>query len=190
MGSFSPKKKFQARHWSPRFWLVGSPGFEPGSRTPEAQVDYSSVREDLITWLGSRNLGDTYRKRIIRELDRWVTAIGCPMDVVEVFSGLTAGQKNNLNRAIRALFNFLGSQGWSKDCLVASSDQPPRSARTDEGLPFLAEPYFREANKNVSELKEGLCSFPSDCQLRFKFVFRYLNCKETNEQNGKDGKTG
>ena len=117
MGSFSPKKKFQARHWSPRFWLVGSPGFEPGSRTPEAQVDYSSVREDLITWLGSRNLGDTYRKRIIRELDRWVTAIGCPMDVVEVFSGLTAGQKNNLNRAIRALFNFLGSQGWSKDWL-------------------------------------------------------------------------
>jgi len=39
------------------------------------------------------------------------------MDVVEVFSGLTAGQKNNLNRAIRALFNFLESQGWNKDWL-------------------------------------------------------------------------
>jgi intergrase/recombinase len=50
-------------------------------------------------------------------LDKNVKTIRGPMDVLTVFSKLTAGQQHNLSRGMRNLFNFLEAQGFSKDYL-------------------------------------------------------------------------
>lgn len=69
-------------------------------------MDWPGVRDEFIEWLGSKNYCNEYFKRIIGELDRYIDTITSPLDVARAFRDLTFGQQQNLNRAVRALFNF------------------------------------------------------------------------------------
>ena len=102
--------------------MVRSPGFEPGSPAWETQfspafnncspkIDYSALRTDFLRFLESKRLSREYIRCMLSYLDRYVRVISEPMDVVRVFSGLTAGQQHQLNRGLRNLFNFLEAQG-------------------------------------------------------------------------------
>jgi len=51
---------------------------------------------------------------MVHYLDRYVTVIRSPMDVIRLFSGLSVGQQHHLNRALRAFFNFLEMMGVEK----------------------------------------------------------------------------
>jgi len=64
-----------------------------------------------LKWLKSRNYSKVHERAIINNLNRYVTVIEGPMDVANIFAGLTHGQQHQLNRAIRALFNFCEVMG-------------------------------------------------------------------------------
>jgi len=66
------------------------------------------------------------KEGILSYLDRFVTVIGEPMDVVRVFAPLSRGQQHNLDRGLRALFNFLEAQGYPKVFLDAFRKNIPR----------------------------------------------------------------
>ena len=101
--------------------MVRSPGFEPGFSAWQAKrslkIDYLALRSDFLEWAEER-FDIRYFKCMVSYLDRYVKGpIRGPMDVVRVFSGLSEGQKHNLSRGLRNLFNFLEAQGWSKGYL-------------------------------------------------------------------------
>ena len=97
------------------------PGFEPGSpaRGPKTglSIIWADFRDDFIKYAKSRyNLRNA--QRLISYLDRYVRSpIKCPMDIVNLFSGLSNGQQHHLNRALRALFKFLEVMGYDKTWL-------------------------------------------------------------------------
>jgi len=108
--------------------MVRLPGFEPGLPAWQADgknlitqkslaIDYSTIRNNFVSFLESRNLNRRYIKCMLSYLDRYVKIITGPMDVVNAFHGLTSGQQHNLNRGIRNLFKFLEAQGFNKEYL-------------------------------------------------------------------------
>jgi len=100
---------------------VRPPRFEPGSSAWQADetrvIDWQKIREDFKLYIGSENLNARYVSCILSYLDRFITIIQGPNDILRVFQGLTSGQKHNLNRGLRNLFNFLEKQGFDNDYL-------------------------------------------------------------------------
>ena len=113
------------------------PGLELGRLGGNsATIDYRKVRADFIAFLESRNLNRGYVEKTLRYLDRYVTVIEGPMDVVRVFGGLTNGQQHNLIRGVRSLFNFLEAQGFSEGYLnVLRKNIPRDSVGVDVRIP-------------------------------------------------------
>ncbi|HEX68881.1 MAG TPA: hypothetical protein ENG10_01120 [Candidatus Bathyarchaeota archaeon] len=108
--------------------MVRPPGFEPGSSAWQAplngspalkglKINYLQIRSDFVTFLKSRGLNPRYIECMLRYLDKYVTVINGPMDILRIFSGLTKGQQHNLSRGLRNLFNFLEMQGFNKNYL-------------------------------------------------------------------------
>jgi len=93
---------------------VRPPGFEPGSSARKAQFgEYGPV----LSWRATKNGFKEYvqykkynpltAKSLISYLDKYVTEVGSPIDVMRLFKDLTVGQAHHLNRALRAWFNYL-----------------------------------------------------------------------------------
>jgi intergrase/recombinase len=127
---------------------VGSLGFEPRtSSAPGCEksawptVNYPALRSDFIEFLKTKNFNQHYVKEsILSYLNRFVTVIHEPMDVLKVFSGLTPGQQHCLNRGVRNLFNFLEAQGYPKAWLdLLRKNIPKENIGFDIKVPTDAE---------------------------------------------------
>ena len=90
------------------------PGFEPGSSAWQAggEIDWSVLREGFIDYLASRGLNERYRRGLIRYLDKYVTVIRGPGDVVRLFAGVRRA-RHHLALGLRNLFNYLEIEGFS-----------------------------------------------------------------------------
>jgi intergrase/recombinase len=121
--------------------MVRSPGFEPGITSLEDQtgtssgfpfspatliIDYGDVKTDFLKWLESRHFSEVYFKGILSYLERYVKVLQKPMDVAQIFMGLTDGQRHQLNRAVRALFNFYEFLGMDKQFLEVLRNAAPK----------------------------------------------------------------
>ena len=118
------------------------PGFEPGIAGLEGQVrtsggflpspaatfviSYPAIRQEFLEWLKSKNYSKVHERSIINYLDKYVTVIQKPMDVINVFAGLTRGQQHQLNRAVRALFNFCEVMGVDEGFLRSLRKAVPK----------------------------------------------------------------
>jgi hypothetical protein len=80
-------------------------------------IEYPSLRGDFVAFLESSRFNSWYVKCMLNYLDKYVTVISGPMDVVRIFSRLTDGQQHNLSRGLRNLFNFLEAQGFDEGYL-------------------------------------------------------------------------
>jgi intergrase/recombinase len=92
---------------------VRSPGFEPGIASLEGHcesfsLNWLQVGADFLKWIESKHYSKVYAQSIVSCLKRYVkdNVLTKPMDVVKLFAGLSDGQRHNLNRAVKALFNF------------------------------------------------------------------------------------
>jgi len=108
--------------------MAGPLGFEPrisgsaGQKEPPAGSIH--LQQPIIDWKDPRIQAGfaEYVKRydlataqtLVRYLDRYVTALESPIDVMTLFSPLTIGQQHHLNRALRALFNFCEIMGFDR----------------------------------------------------------------------------
>jgi len=111
-----------------------------GPVEPDARVQSAGSRESLdgglscdgsrsidtgVSWLDHRQGFIEYAKRynpetakgMVNYLDRYVTVVRSPTDIIRVFNGLSAGRQHQLNRALRALFNYAEIMGSRKDWL-------------------------------------------------------------------------
>ena len=99
--------------------LVRPPGFEPGSPAWQAlaPVLWNELRDGFREFAADRYAPQT-AKGLINYLERFLKEpIQDPVDVLRLFSNLSVGQQHHLNRALRALFNYLEILGWSKTWL-------------------------------------------------------------------------
>jgi len=63
--------------------------------------------------LDGRGLAVEYRRHIVNVLDRFAPKLSGPMDVIKLFSGLSAGQRHNLLYSVRNLLNFCEAVGFN-----------------------------------------------------------------------------
>jgi len=96
------------------------PGFEPGSPAWQAPAPilWNEIRDGFREFAADRYAPQT-AKGLINYLDRFIGSdpIHDPKDILRIFQGLSVGQQHHLNRALRALFNYLEILGWSKEWL-------------------------------------------------------------------------
>jgi len=173
--------------------LAGGVGFEP--TTPSLggscafHISYPELRKDFVVWLESRGLNESYRKHMIRDLDRFVGVIKEPMDIARIFSPLTHGQKHNLNRALRALLNFLESQGFNTEILTALKRNIPKdSVGIDLKIPS-EDKIIRSLRtmKQASTIYNDLYNLVLDSGLRLTEAVMFSNDvsrSEVEEVNG------
>ena len=84
----------------------GCPDLNRGPESPSLLVDWRKLRQNFLVWLKSRDLAFDYKRSIINYLDRFAPKLSCPLDVVRLFDGLSAGQKHCLLFSLRNLFNY------------------------------------------------------------------------------------
>jgi len=120
---------------------VGPGRFELPSQAPKAynpnlSLDWRRDHDNFLSWLESRKYNRVYIQTILSYLRRYVGVLSGPMDVINAFHGLTEGQQHNLDRGVRALFNFYEDMGIDEDYLNAFRKViPPEQEFVDLKVP-------------------------------------------------------
>jgi intergrase/recombinase len=114
--------------------MVRSPGFEPGSSAWEADskaqtLNWGRSKPEFTEYIRSKRFNARYERDILTNLDKYVVTIRSPMDVIRIFSKLTAGQAHNLNRALRNFLNFYELKGVNTDYLNSLRKAIPQDTR-------------------------------------------------------------
>jgi len=99
------------------------PGFEPGSVARESDtiglshsyppLNWLEVKGNFLEWLNSRGYSKRWKDTVVSYLDRYVTVLQGPLDVIRVFSKIERGRRN-VALALRTLFNFYEAVGFDK----------------------------------------------------------------------------
>jgi len=87
--------------------MVRPPGFGPGSTAWKGSLDWPATKQRFLEYVEFKKYNRFTAKRMVQFLDRFVTRIESPSDVMGVFAKLTVGQQHHLNRAMRAWFKCL-----------------------------------------------------------------------------------
>ena len=106
---------------------MGLGRFELPSRAPEAlKIAYSALRGNFQVYL--QRYSREAAQKIQRDLDRFLfnRIISSPLDVMNLFQGLSPGQIHNLDRALRALLNFCLTLGYSEEWIARLKKAIPR----------------------------------------------------------------
>ncbi len=81
-------------------------------------MNWEDKRSGFIEYMESKGYKPDTVKCMVRYLDRFfIGSIESPMDVLRLFKGLSVGQSHQLNRALRAFFNFLEILGFDEGWL-------------------------------------------------------------------------
>jgi intergrase/recombinase len=168
-------------------WKLGRPDENGLLKRKSLEINYLAVRRDFISYIESRNLSCKYIQCILSYLDRYVTVISEPMDVVKAFHGLTDGQQHNLNRAIRNLFKYVEAQGFNKEYLdVLKKNIPKDSTGIDVKIP--SEESIIKSLMKLSKVPlkyQALYNLLLDSGLRLVEGVRMINSfKGAEEVNG------
>jgi intergrase/recombinase len=87
------------------------------------------MRDGFIAYLNAQNYSDGYKRDILGYLDRCVTTINGPADVISLFNGVKRGRRH-LWLAMRVLFNYVEAIGWDPDVLNVLRKALPKGANT------------------------------------------------------------
>ena len=86
------------------------PGFGPGS-TAWKGLDWAATKQRFLAYIDFKKYRKFTARCMVQFLDRFVTRIESPSDVMAIFAKLSVGQQHHLNRAMRAWFKCLELNG-------------------------------------------------------------------------------
>jgi len=160
---------------------VRSPRFEPGSSAWQANkarsIKWLQNKAEFQDYLQSKHYNPRYVQTILSYLEKNVKELGVPMDVVRIFAKLSQGQQHNLNRAIRALFNFLELKGIEKTYLDSLRKAIPQDI-TGVDLRVPVESEILDSLRRLSKMPpkyRALYSLLLDSGLRLTEGVRLIN---------------
>jgi len=95
--------------------MVLRAGFGPASSARKA-LDWLALRKGFADYLKSQTYSIDYQRDLIAYLDRYVTIIGSPIDIIGMFSKVERGRRH-LWLGLRVLFNYVEALGVDGDYL-------------------------------------------------------------------------
>ena len=123
--------------------MVRPPGFEPGLSAREASggrdnlhpmgereavsIHWKEIRSDFISFIEAKKCDPQHQADMLRYLDKHLTLIWEPMDIVRLFAGVKAGRRH-LWMGLRNLFNYLEIAGFDPIYLDRLRKALPKSA--------------------------------------------------------------
>jgi intergrase/recombinase len=87
------------------------------------------MRDGFMAYLNAQNYSIGYKRDVLGYLDRYVTIIKGPADVISLFNGVKRGRRH-LWLAIRVLFNYVEVSGLDPDLLSVLRKALPKGANT------------------------------------------------------------
>jgi len=168
---------------------VRSPGFEPGlsaweadvatsaDKTHSLSVNWIQNRSEFLEYLQFKRYSVRYAQDILSYLDKNVTELSKPMDIIRIFAKLSQGQQHHLNRAMRALLNFAEIKGVNASYLNALRKAIPQDiVGVDLRVPVEGEILESLRRLNRMPLKyQALYSLLLDSGLRLTEAVRLIN---------------
>ena len=146
----------------------GRRDLNPGRPRGSLTISYPESKAEFVEYLQSKHFNERYARCMISYLDRNVSELQEPMDVVKIFSKLTVGQQHNLSRALRTFLNFVELKGINVEYLNSLRKAIPK----DRVGADLNVPTESEILASLSKLKDmpvkyqALYSLLSDSGLR------------------------
>ena len=101
--------RFELPSAGPKPAMLGFPG--------SFSIDWRENKAEFLEYLQSRGYSRIYVRTILSYLTRFIGKISEPMDIIKICSGLTKGQRHNLNRALSALLRFYELKGYPQEFL-------------------------------------------------------------------------
>jgi intergrase/recombinase len=140
-------------------------------------IKWLENKAEFIKYLESKHYCSRYVECILSYLDKNVTELCEPMDIVSIFAKLTQGQQHNLNRAIRALLNFMELKGVDNAYLNALRKAIPQDiVGVDLKVPVESEILNSLRLLDKMPLKyKALYSLLLDSGLRLTEAVRLIN---------------
>jgi len=80
-------------------------------------INWRENKAEFLEYLQSRGYSRIYVRTILSYLTRFIGKISEPMDIIKICSGLSKGQRHNLNRALSALLRFYELKGYPQEFL-------------------------------------------------------------------------
>ncbi|MDH5438728.1 MAG: integrase [Candidatus Bathyarchaeota archaeon] len=147
--------------------MARPPGFEPGLPAREADTDvvvihWQEIRSDFIAFIEAKRCDPKHQADMLRYLDKHLTVIREPMDIVRLFAGIKAGRRH-LWMGLRNLFNYLEIAGLDSVYVDRLRKALPKSAGKC-GID-LKVPYEEEILDSLRRLKEVPTKYAALCEL-------------------------
>jgi intergrase/recombinase len=116
------------------------------------RLDWTSMRDGFIAYLNAQNYSDGYKRDVLGYLDRCVTSIKGPSDVISLFNGVERGRRH-LWLAMRVLFNYAEALGLDPDGLDVLRKALPKGANSTN--PDLKVPDGKAVQNSPSSLSNA-----------------------------------
>ena len=110
------------------------------------------MRDGFIAYLNAQNYSDGYKRDVLGYLDRYVTTINGPANVISLFNGVKRGRRH-LWLAMRVLFNYAEALGLDPDLLNILRKALPKGANRTN--PDLKIPDENAIQKSLRLLREA-----------------------------------
>jgi intergrase/recombinase len=130
----------------------GSRGLEAVATNVRCRLEWASMRSGFMDYMRSQDYSAGYSADLTSYLDRYVTTITGPEDVISIFSRVKAG-KRHLWLAFRVWFNYLEALGFDNNILSVLRKSLPKGANTTN--PDLKVPDVKAVQKSLSSLDEA-----------------------------------
>jgi intergrase/recombinase len=158
----------------------GRRDLNPGRQRGSLTISYPESKAEFVEYLQSKHFNERYARCMISYLDRNVSELQEPMDVVKIFSKLTVGQQHNLSRALRAFLNFAELKGVSVEFLDSFRKAIPKDRLgVDLYVPNKSEILNSLKKLSCMLVKyQALYSLLSDSGLRVIEAVKLLNTFE------------
>ena len=155
-----------------------NPGYQLGKLNYEGySLNWADYRAEFIEYLQSKRYNERYAQNMLNYLDKNISIISKPMDVVRIFAKLTLGQQHNLIRAFRVFLNFVELKGTNINYLNSLKKAIPK----DHVGIDLRIPTEKEIILSLKKLKDTppkyqvLYNLLLDSGLRLIEAVRFIN---------------
>jgi intergrase/recombinase len=158
----------------------GRRDLNPGRQRGSLTISYPESKGEFVEYLQSKHFNERYARCMLSYLDKNVSELHEPMDVVRIFSKLSVGQQHNLSRALRTFLNFAELKGVSVDYLNSLRKAIPKDrVGADLNVPTESEILASLSKLNDMPVKyQALYNLLLDSGLRLIEAMRLLNSFE------------
>jgi intergrase/recombinase len=181
-------------------------GFEPGiaglegsdgrnlqlvPSPPATQIlNWPLTKEGFLEYVRFKKYSVVHGKGMVSYLDRFVSEIRSPFDVMHIFADLTVGQQDQLNRGMRAWFKYLEITGQANEDFLNRLRKAIPKDETGMDVNVSSEENIISSLKRMKQVDPGynaLYNMILDSGLRLVEAVQLINNIQNIQVEARDG---